>query len=80
MMRGLQTVRSVSLPVLRAAPLNSRSLHTRIARIPRLENVGEAGVALVRAPWGGGVPGSVSVVGLRRVLGRRYQSGAAAAV
>jgi len=76
-MRGLQAVRSVSLPVLRTS---SRSLHTRIGRIPQPTNVvGKAMGAPARVPGAGVALRSVPAAGLRRVLGRRYQSGAAAA-
>ena len=76
-MRGLQAARSVSLPMLRTS---SRSFHIRIATIPQPTNTVRRAVgALARAPAAGFVPRGVPVVGLRAVLGRRYQSGATAA-
>lgn len=81
-MRGLQAVRSASLPVLRTAP--SRSLHTNAVRIGRnsrisaVSNVGKAMATPMRVPGAGFALRSVPIMGLKRVLGRRYQSGAAA--
>ncbi|KAF8428179.1 elongation factor G, mitochondrial [Tirmania nivea] len=76
-MRGLQAVRSAYLPVLRTS---SRSLHTQIARVPQLTNVvGKAVGALARVHGAGVALRGVPIGGLR-VAGRRYQSGAAAAV